>query len=59
MAVKIYRMVKTRQIDPLEALSLCLTDYQNPVPEDVIRFQIGLAVEEATDISFVPEMFRE
>ena len=36
-----------------------LTDYQNPVPLKTLRFQIALAVAEASDQSFVPAVFRE
>ena len=33
---------------------MCLSDYQNPVPLDTLEFQIGLAVNEASDLEFVP-----
>ena len=32
--------------------------YQNPVPADVLDFQMRIAVREATDLSFVPPAFR-
>ena len=41
-----------------QALRRCLTGYQNPVPQDVLDFQMRLAVREATDLSFVPEALR-
>jgi len=44
--------------DALAALRNCLDEYQNPVPEEVMRFQIGLAVREASDLAFVPEVYR-
>ncbi len=59
IAIKVYRLVKTRGIDALEALRDCLDDYQNPVPKDVMDFQIGIAVREASDLDFVPSVFRE
>jgi hypothetical protein len=58
LAVKIYRLVRTSLCSPLEALRGCLTDYQNPVPLDTLDFQIRLAVTEASDLEFVPAVFR-
>ncbi|HVT02255.1 MAG TPA: ATP-binding protein [Thermoanaerobaculia bacterium] len=58
LAVKIYRTTRTQGIAPLDAVRQALTDYQNPVARDVLDFQIGLAVREATDIEFVPALFR-
>ena len=42
----------------MPALEQCLTGYQPPVPEDVLKFQMQLAIREATDIAFVPESLR-
>lgn len=58
LAIKVYRLMKTRQLPAAEALRECLEDYQNPVAEDIMQFQIGLAVKEASDLGFVPEGFR-
>lgn len=58
IAIKVYRLVKTRGVDAVEALRDCLDEYQNPIPADVMEFQIGLAVREASDLDFVPENFR-
>ena len=58
IAVKTYRLVKTKDLSPADALSEILSDYQSPVPQEVMDFQIGLAVNEASDLSFVPEVFR-
>ncbi len=62
LAVKIYRRVQTsdpaRPLTGLEALSESLNDYQNPVPREVMDFQIGLAIREASDLEFVPEKLR-
>lgn len=59
IAIKVYRLAKTRSVEPLEALIDCLDEYQNPVPSDVMEFQIGLAVREASDLDFVPAAFRK
>jgi len=58
LAVKIYRQVRTQNCTPLDALQNCLADYQNPVPPEVMQFQINLAVHEASDLEFVPAEFR-
>ncbi len=58
IAVKTYRLVKSKDLSPADALSEILSDYQSPVPQAVMDFQIGLAVDEASDLSFVPEVFR-
>ncbi len=58
LAIKVYRQVRTQSVDALAALTDCLEDYQNPVPADVMEFQIGLAIREASDLDFVPENFR-
>lgn len=59
LAVKIYRLVRTAGKTPIEAVIESLTGYQNPIPAEVMDFQISLAVAEATDMSFVPEAFRK
>ncbi len=59
IAIKVYRIVKTKSLDPVEALRDCLDQYQNPIPKDIMKFQIGLAVREASDLDFVPGVFRE
>jgi hypothetical protein len=58
LAVKVYRMVRTDSKTPSQALRACLTDYQNPVPLDILNFQVELAVKEASDLEFVPARFR-
>jgi hypothetical protein len=40
------------------ALEASLVGYQNPVPADVLDFQMRIAIREATDLSFVPPAFR-
>ena len=58
LAVKIYRIAKTERKSAGEALRSSLSDYQNPVPLEVLKFQIGLAVKETSDLEFVPPAFR-
>jgi hypothetical protein len=58
LAVKIYRKVRTSN-QPLDQVLLSsLREYQNPVPPDVMQSQIRLAVGEASDLDFVPSLFR-
>jgi hypothetical protein len=59
LAVKIYRTVRTQSMDAPQALRAALQDYQHPVPPDVMRFQIEIAVREASDLDFVPAVFRD
>src|SRR5262249_42743202 len=59
LAVKIYRFVRTSSASPVEATRASLTDYQNPVPLETLEYQIRLAVAEASDLEFVPAVFRQ
>ena len=58
LAVKIYRLVRTSGCSPVEAARACLTDYQNPVPLETMEFQIRIAVNETSDLEFVPPGLR-
>src|SRR5262249_31222924 len=58
LAVKVYRLVRVQARRPDDALRQCLTGYQNPVPPEVLDFQIRLAVAEASDLDFVPAFFQ-
>lgn len=58
LAVKAYRLMKTKSLTPDDALAAALQDYQPAVAHEVMEFQIGLAVAEASDLSFVPEALR-
>jgi len=58
LAVKIYRISRTENRNPADALCAALSDYQNPVPLETLKFQIALAVSEASDLEFVPSPFR-
>ncbi len=57
--MKAYRMARTRSLEPIQAIEDCLTGYQPPVPQDVLEFQMAIAVREATDLAFVPESLRK
>jgi len=59
IAVKTYRLARTQKLTPIQAIDSCLTGYQPPVPEDVLKFQMQLAIREATDLAFVPESLRK
>ncbi|MCW1885109.1 ATP-binding protein [Luteolibacter flavescens] len=54
LAVKAYRLTKTGTPSPQEALHACLQGYLPPVDPLVIKAQMRLASEEATDAEFVP-----
>jgi len=58
LVVKAYRHSRTQNTSAAAALKACLADYQNPVPADVLEFQMRIAIREATDLAFVPPQFR-
>ncbi|WP_068828968.1 AAA family ATPase [Pseudomonas sp. BMS12] len=58
LAVKVYRQVRTAKQSALAALKQCLLGYQPPVSAQVLRFQMAIAIREATDAAFVPESLR-
>lgn len=58
LVVKAYRHARTQHTSGAAALEASLVDYQNPVPADVLDFQMRIAIREATDLSFVPPQFR-
>jgi SpoVK/Ycf46/Vps4 family AAA+-type ATPase len=58
VAFRAYRTVKTRGTAPEAAVEDQLRAYRSPVPVELMELQIRLAVEEATDLSLVPEVFR-
>ena len=59
IAVKARRLMITREISAEEAMSDCLEGYLPPISPAVIQAQIQLAVDEASDVSFIPEQFRK
>jgi hypothetical protein len=58
LVVKAYRHARTQNVAGGAALEASLIGYQNPVPADVLDFQMRLAIREATDLGFVPPAFR-
>jgi hypothetical protein len=58
LVVKAYRHSRTQNVPGGAALEASLTGYQNPVPADVLDFQMRIAIREATDLGFVPPAFR-
>ena len=54
LVVKAYRLSRTENLSSAAALEACLAGYQNPVPADVLEFQMRIAIREATDLAFVP-----
>lgn len=59
IAVSAYRLTRTAQLDAAAALADCLDGYLPPVAPEIIRAQMQLAAEEATDAAFVPATVRE
>jgi hypothetical protein len=59
IAVKCYRLIRLRNLDPVAAMQACLRDYAPPVPLEILRYQIALAASETTEFSFVPERVRQ
>ncbi|MGC6465931.1 MAG: ATP-binding protein [Akkermansiaceae bacterium] len=55
LAVKAVRLVKTRTHSPFEAMHQILTTSRPPIPEDTLKAQMRLAINEATETGFVPE----
>jgi hypothetical protein len=58
LVVKAYRHSRTQNVPGGAALEASLSGYQNPVPADVLDFQMHIAIREATDLGFVPPAFR-
>jgi hypothetical protein len=58
LVVKAYRHARTQNVPGGAALEASLIGYQNPVPADVLEFQMRIAIREATDLGFVPPAFR-
>jgi hypothetical protein len=52
-------LVQTQGLAGAEALARCLEDYQSPVSREAMELQIRLAIQEASDMDFVPAALRE
>ena len=50
LVVKAYRHARTQNVAGGAALEASLVGYQNPVPGDVLEFQMRIAIREATDL---------
>ena len=50
--------MKTSSSTPTQSLAASLADYQHPVPLQILEQQIRMAIDEATDMEFVPLMLR-
>ena len=57
--VKVYRLAQTTKVPIMEALKRCLSEYQSPVLPEVMDAQIRLAIQETSDMEFIPEKIRE
>ncbi len=57
VAVKAQRLMITDELTAEESMRRCLESYLPPVSPVVIRSQIQLAVDEASDRSFIPAVF--
>lgn len=58
IAVKARRLMITGDLAAEEALARCLDGYLPPVSPAIIESQIQLAIDESSDLSFIPEAFR-
>jgi hypothetical protein len=58
LVMKIYRQVRTSSSSLADVLQDCLIEYQNPIAPKVMQFQIQIAVNEASALEFVPQVFR-
>ncbi len=59
LAMKIYRLARADNMSIEQAFARCLESYQPPVSPEIIELQMRLAISESTDISFIPEPFRQ
>jgi hypothetical protein len=59
ISVQTFRVHKTTDLDALGALKSCLSDYRPPVPLETLKFQMRIAIQEATDASLIPEGLEE
>ena len=55
ISVQTFRVHKTTDMDALQSLKACLSDYRPPVPMDTLKFQMRIAAQEATDASLIPK----
>jgi len=58
LAVKAYRLKRTKDKSAVYSVQACLEGYQPPVSRDILAFQMRLAIAETSDPSFVPATFK-
>ena len=58
LVMRVYRQVRTSSASLDDVLRECLTEYQSPIASEVMSFQIQIAVNEASALEFVPQIFR-
>jgi hypothetical protein len=58
VVMRVYRQVRTSEATLDAVLRDCLAEYQNPIAPEVMEFQIRTAVNEASALEFVPQIFR-
>jgi hypothetical protein len=58
LVVKAYRVSRTEDVTPGAALTRCLVGYQSAIPQEVLELQMRLAIQEASDLAFVPAELR-
>lgn len=58
LSVKVYRESRVEKRPPVEVLKENLLDYQPPVDPEVLKFQMELAIREASDTDFIPEALK-
>ncbi|GAA5496647.1 ATP-dependent zinc metalloprotease FtsH [Rubritalea halochordaticola] len=54
ISVQTFRLSKTSEHGDLDALLTCLRDYRPPIAHETLKFQMRLAMDEATDASLIP-----
>jgi hypothetical protein len=59
LAMKLYRRLRTGDEQPVDALAGIFADFRQPIPAEQMDFQMRLAIDEASDMDFVPVMVRE
>ncbi len=59
LAVKVNRIQRTSELNVLESLQQCLENYRAPVAGHILREQMQIAADEATDRTLVPDQVRD
>jgi hypothetical protein len=59
LASKVCRTILVTDKPVEDAIRESMSGYQNPVPLETLEFQMRIAIAEASDLDFVPKVFRE